>query len=509
MPVAGSCWSLRVRPLSITTFTPSMVRLVSAMFVARTIFRSADGRIARHVIAVNMAHMAALIGSGEVDRRTGARCLKFLLGASSDTSPGARAEDFHQQLEQQAVDSLGVEAAGYLNYGKSRNDQVATAIRMELRMEVLALLGNLSELQRSLLKQAAGRGTVIIPGYTHMQRAQPVTLAHHLFAHFDAFQRDSERLLQLYARVNLSPMGGAAMAGTPVKVDRRAVADSLGFDGVVRNATDAVSGRDLMVEALSCATVAMLDASRLAEELILWSSTEFAFVELDDAYAASSSIMPQKKNAVAAELVRAKAGSVMGRLVAGCAILKALPYSYNLDLQEVTPHVWGAFDDALGSMAVLSGMVSSAAFHTETLRSAVAGDSSTAVALANHLVRENGISFRQAHAIVGQLVRTSVETGTPLDQVAASKMPSVSARFGKRISMDRAAARAILDPQRFLNSIATEGGSNPRSIQGGLRVREGELAQTQSALSGLNSSLRRSGRKLNSIASGIAREVKS
>ena len=485
------------------------LRQPSERALAFTSSMAADGRIARHVIAVNMAHMAALIGAGEVDRRTGAKCLKFLLGASPDVSEGARAEDFHQQLEQQAVDALGVEAAGYLNYGKSRNDQVAAAIRMELRSEVLTLLGNLSELQHSLLKKAANRGTVIVPGYTHMQRAQPVTLAHHLFAHFDAFQRDSERLLQLYARVNLSPMGGAAMAGTPVRVDRKSVAHSLGFDGVVRNAMDAVSGRDTMVEALSCATVAMLDASRLAEELILWSSSEFGFVELDDAYAASSSIMPQKKNAVAAELVRAKAGSVLGGLVAGCAILKALPYSYNLDLQEVTPHVWGAFDDARESMAILSGMVSSAAFHTETLQNAVASDNSTAVALANHLVRENGISFRQAHAIVGRLVRTSVETGTPLDQVAASNMPSVSARFGKRISMDAAAVRGILDPGRFLNSITTEGGSNPRFIQGGLRVREGELAKTKSAISGLNSSLRKSGRRLNATASGIAREVKS
>jgi argininosuccinate lyase len=470
---------------------------------------AADGRIARHVIAVNLAHMAALVKAGEVDKETGARCIKFLLGAPADVSPDAKAEDFHQLLEQQAVDSLGIAAAGYLNYGKSRNDQVATAIRMELRLQLTALLGAVEELQSSLLKLVAKNGAIMVPGYTHLQRAQPVTLAHHFFAYFDAFQRDVERTLQLYSRVNLSPMGGAAMAGTSVKVDRKLVADSLGFDGVVRNAMDAVSSRDIAVEALSCATMTMLDGSRLAEEMILWSSSEFGFVEIDDAFAASSSIMPQKKNAVAAEMVRAKAGSVMGDLVSACAILKALPYSYNLDLQEVTPHLWRALGDARESMAVLAGMVSSAKPRPESFRSAIKDDNSTAVALANYLVKEHGISFRQAHAIVGQLVRTSVETGKPLHVVAGSKMKSVSAKFGKSISIDSGTAQKILDPVRFLESIATEGGSNPRFLQGGLKARQKDLALTKSTLSRLNGSLRVSERKLNAIASGIARGVKS
>jgi argininosuccinate lyase len=470
---------------------------------------AADGRIARHVIAVNLAHMAALVKAGEVDGEVGGKCIKFLLGASSEIPSGAKAEDFHQLLEQEAVDSLGIATAGYLNFGKSRNDQVATAIRMELRLLIANLLSAVEGLQRSLLKLAAKHGTIIVPGYTHLQRAQPVTFAHHFFAHFDAFQRDVERMFQLYARVNLSPMGGAAMAGTSVKVDRKLVAQSLGFDGVVRNAMDAVSSRDIAVEALSCATIAMLDGSRLAEELILWSSSEFGFLEIDDAYAASSSIMPQKKNAVSAELVRAKAGSVIGELVAACAILKALPYSYNLDLQELTPHLWRAMDDARESMVVLSGMVSSVVVKPESLRGSVINDGSTAVALANYLVKEHGISFRQAHATVGQLARISVETGKPLHEVASTKMRSVSAKFGRSITIDLATARDILDPAHFLGSIATEGGSNPRFIQDGMKVREKDLAMSKSALSGLNSSLRGSERKLNAIASGIAREVKS
>jgi argininosuccinate lyase len=485
------------------------LRKQSERALAFTSSMAFDGRIARHVIAANMAHMIALINSGEVSREAGSKCLKFLLGASSEISPETKAEDFHQQLEQEAVDALGLETAGFLNYGKSRNDQVATAIRMELRLELKELLGAIAELQGEMLGLVGKHGAVTIPGYTHLQRAQPVTLAHHFFAHFDAFQRDIERTLQLYARVNLSPMGAAAMAGTAVKIDRKSVAESLGFNGIVRNAMDAVSARDTAVEALSCATMAMLDASRLAEELILWSTSEFGFIELDDAYAASSSIMPQKKNAVAAEMVRAKAGSVMGDLMAACAILKALPYSYNLDLQEVTPQVWRALDDTIDSIRVLAGMVSSASIQTDSLRRGTASDNSTAVALANYLVKEDGISFRQAHAIVGQLVRISVDTGKPLQEVAPSRMAAASAKFGRRITIDSDTAKEILDPGHFLEGIATEGGSNPLFVPGGLKVRQKDLSVTRSAISHLNSSLKSSERMLNRTASGMAREVKS
>ncbi len=468
-----------------------------------------DGRIARHVIRVNMAHMVALVKSGEVEPPTGARCMKFLKGASSSVSPDSRAEDFHQQLEQDAVDALGVETAGFLNYGKSRNDQVATAIRMELRERIIDLIGTSAALQRSILALVAKHGDALIPGYTHLRRAQPVTLGHHFMAHFDAFQRDIERALQLYARVNLSPMGAAAMAGTSVNVSRKQVAESLGFTGIVRNSIDAVSSRDVAVEAMSCATMTMLDASRLAEELILWSSSEFGFIELSDSYSASSSIMPQKKNAVFAETVRAKSGSVMGDLVAACAILKALPYSYNLDLQEVTPQLWRALDDTVASLKVLAGALAAVSVRRDVLSRQMADDS-TAVGLANYLVREHAVSFRQAHAIVGGLVRASSETGEPLQKVAVSRLPSASAKIaGRRITIDKKVAEDVLDPKRFLEGIQTEGGSNPRFLAKEAKLRLGELSSTLSALSGLKSSLKASERRLDATASGIAREVKT
>jgi argininosuccinate lyase len=471
--------------------------------LAFTSSMASDGRIARHIIGVNMAHTAALVRAGAVDRTIGAKCMKFLLHASSEVAPGATAEDFHQQLEQDAVDALGVKTAGFLNFGKSRNDQVATAIRMELRLQVIKAVAAIAGLQHSILDLAHEHGSTLIPGYTHLQRAQPVTLAHHLFAYFDAFQRDADRLFQLYSRVNLSPMGSAAMAGTSVKVDRGFIAQALGFSGVVRNAMDAVSSRDVSVEALSCATITMLDASRLAEELILWSTSEFGFVELDDAYAASSSIMPQKKNAVVPETIRAKAGSVIGDLVAECAILKALPYSYNLDLQEATPHLWRAFDDTIDSGHVLAGLLASITFKPERLRESMTDDKSTAVALANYLVEKKEVSFREAHAIVGQLVRTSVESGKPLDEIAASNMAAVSSKFGKHLTIDRRTAKTLLDQEHFLGEITTEGGSNPRFIAADLKVRKGELSLNKAKLAEFGSSLAKSERKLQAIASGV------
>jgi argininosuccinate lyase len=299
------------------------------------------------------------------------------------------------------------------------------------------------------------------------------------------------------------------MAGTSVRIDRRYVAQLLGFPGLVRNAMDGVSSRDIAVEALSCATMAMLNASRLAEELILWSSSEFGFIELADTYAASSSIMPQKKNPVVAEMVRAKAGSVIGDLVGTCAILKALPYSYNLDLQEVTPHLWRSMDDATASLSLMAGMVESAKVRKHILQAAVSGDNSTAVALANHLASAHGVSFRQAHAIVGQLVRMSVQSGKPLQEIAGAKLPQVSARFGKKIKIDSETIAALLDPEAFLANILTEGGANPGQVKKELTLRERDLSSTRSSLAKLSSALKASERRLHRATSGLAREVKS
>jgi len=468
-----------------------------------------DDRIAIHTVRTNMAHMISLIESGEVSKQVGSSILAFLSRAPTSAPRGVLAEDYHQYLEQAAVDSLGVEVAGYLNLGKSRNDQVATAIRMELRGRIITLAKSLGALQKSVLGVAQRNGEAMVPGYTHLQHAQPVTLAHHLFAYFDCLQRDVDRLCELYARVNLSPMGSAALAGTSVRVDRRMVASLLGFDGLVANAMDGVSSRDFVVETLCCASMIMLDASRISEELILWSSSEFGYVELSDEYAASSSIMPQKKNAVAAETARAKCGSVLGALMAVCAIMKAMPFSYNLDLQETTAHLWRALDDTVDSVNILGGMLATTKFKIERLASSTKNDYSTATALANYLVVRERISFRQSHAIVGELVRISVEGRVPFESTVVSQLPKVSSQIAKRIKIGRSKLRSILDPARSLSSIVSSGGSNPGMIPGELQARTLQLGRNKERVSKMESSIVSAQSRLSEALRSDTKEVKN
>jgi argininosuccinate lyase len=475
--------------------------------VAFTSSTASDERIAAHVVKINLAHTVSLVRSGAVDPLRGGRCLQLLLSYPSRPSPASGAEDFHQQLEQEAVDSLGVEVAGYINLGKSRNDQVATAIRMELRTCVLELIAAVLDLQQELLKTAKDNGEVLLPGYTHLQRAQPVTLAHYAFAYTDAHQRNVERLFELFRRVNVSPMGSAALGGTSVRVGRRFVSKALGFEGVVENAMDAVASRDVAVEALSTATMVMLDVSRMAEEQVLWSSREFGFVELADEYSASSSIMPQKKNPVVAEVARAKAGSVIGRLVSVCTIVKALPYAYNLDLQEVTPHLWSALDDTLASVRLLGRSYSAAKFNERRISDSIGGDYSTATALADYLTKEHALSFREAHSMVGELVRSSVESGIPLEAIAVRDLPRVSQKFGKKVVINLQVAKSVLDPRRFLGGISTEGGANPAFIPRELDKRSRILRRNRARLDAETSSLEASAKELIRISRSMAREV--
>lgn len=469
---------------------------------------ASDVHIARHVVSVNMAHMVSLLESGEVPRDVASRCIAFLIGASGMQVDGP-AEDYHQLLEQRAVDALGVDVAGYLNYGKSRNDQVATAIRMEMRCRILDLIGSLTSIEKSIVSLAERYGACPFPGYTHLQRAQPVTIGHHMLAHFDSFQRTVDRLFQLYERVNLSPMGSAALGGTSVKVNRRRVASLLGFDGIVQNAMDGVSSRDIAVEALSFCTIAMLEVSRLAEEVILWSSSEFGFLEIPDEYSASSSIMPQKKNAVVAEIARAKCGSVLGCLVSASSIVKSLPCSYNLDLQEVTPSLWSGLADTDSSLRQMAGLLSGSRFNTDSILKSMVGDYSTATALANYIVSEKGVPFRLAHSIVGELVRLSLERGEPFEQTVTREIGSVSSRAGVNVSIDAGTARRVLDVGGFLSSIVTEGGSNPKFLAAEVRRRKRAIDSNMRVLSRLRSSLSEAEGRLARLASGLAKEVRN
>jgi len=463
-----------------------------------------DAPIARHVIRINTAHMLTLIRGGEVKKGIGAECLKFLLEAAPETTTG-QFEDIHQAIEQSAVDRLGVEKAGFLNLGKSRNDQVASAIRMELRERIILLLTSVNLLQESLLGVVKRDGRTVIPGFTHLQHAQPVTVAHHYIAYFDSIQRDCERFFQLYERVNLSPMGAAALAGTSVNIDRRLIASLLGFTGIIDNSMDAVSSRDFAVEALSSCEMLMIELSRIAEEIILWSSKEFGFVEVADDYAASSSIMPQKKNPVTAELVRAKCGSVLGSLQAVCAILKGLPYSYNLDLQEVTPHLSAGLANTQKSVEIIDATISTLKFNPQAFSKSMEGDYSTATSLANYLVKSSGLSFREAHSLVGEVVRRSVEEAIPFSQ-AARELPKLSKRIPP---LEDETLLSILDPAGSLKSIVTAGGANPQFIPGSVERRLRLIHRNRSRLAKLEGGLKLAERSLLRSANSLLEEVRN
>jgi len=449
--------------------------------------------------------MLMLARSGEVKKDVGRDCLRFLLETAPENALGGQAEDVHQALEQHAVDVLGVEKAGFLNLGKSRNDQVASALRMEVRERIIGVAKALTALQSSLLALVKRDGHIIMPGYTHLQHAQPVTLAHHLVAHFDAIQRDFERLIQCYERVNLSPMGAAALAGTSVKIDRRSMAKLLGFKGVIENAMDAVSARDFAVEALSSAVMVMLDLGRIAEEIILWSSKEFGFVEVSDEFSASSSIMPQKKNPVTAEIVRAKCGSVLGSLDAVSAILKGLPYSYNLDLQEVTPHLWEGLENTHRSIEMLGATLSTLRINSGPIQVSMKDDYSTATHLANYLVTSSGLSFREAHALVGESVRMSYEKGIPFAK-AAESLSKVS---GAAASIDPKTLENLLNPANSLEAIATEGGANPKFTQEILAKRLNQIRKNEAQTSRLERELKLSERALLKGVSSFLKEVRN
>jgi argininosuccinate lyase len=464
---------------------------------------SFDGPLSRHVVRINMAHMLSLMASGEVAEEPGVACLRFLDRLPSGMKVDPSTEDVHHWLEQEAVASIGMDAAGYLNLGKSRNDQVAAALRMEDRERVLQVLREAKGLQASLLRVMARYGELPLPGYTHLQRAQPTTVFHHMQSHFEAVAEDIERLTQLYVRVNLSPMGAAAFAGTSVRVDRASVASWLGFDGLVNNSMFAVSSRSFVLETLSVLEILMVDLSRIAEELILWSSTEFGFAELGDEYSATSSIMPQKKNPVVAETIRAKCGSVIGEATAAFAIAKALPNAYNLDLQEITPHLWRALDDATSSVSLMAGMLASVRFDAARLREAVREDMSTATELANELVRAYGVPFRQAHQIVGELVSVALEKGVSLETAAEESLGVVAKKVtGRAIKIDKARLRAVLDALKTLRLIGSAGGANPKFTTR-------QMVQDKKEIETLSNWLEAKENKLNESTTSLRHAVRS
>ncbi len=312
-------------------------------------------------------------------------------------------DDVHTAIESVLIRELGEGTGGRMHTGRSRNDEVATCIRIALRDDLIELMKDVNELRSAVIAKAAEHVDTVMPGYTHLQHAQPTTLAHHLSAYSDAFARDFTRLVTVYERTNVSPLGAAAFASTGFPLDRASTAKLLGFDSVMSNSMDAVSTRDFVIEAIACFANLMTNLSRLAEEIILWSTAEFDFVRVPEDYITGSSIMPQKRNPDFAELVRSRTGTVYGCLMSALSICKALPYAYNRDLQEVTTHLLKATKTTAASVSVMNRIVAGLEPKKEEMKKKTLVGFTTATELADTIVRATGISFRTAHKIVSSL----------------------------------------------------------------------------------------------------------
>lgn len=318
-------------------------------------------------------------------------------------------EDIHLNVEKFLIDEVGP-VGGKLHTGRSRNDQVATDMHLYLKKQVIEISQEIRAMQKALVEQAKQHVETLIPGYTHLQRAQPVSFAHHLLAYFWMLERDYARMQDSLKRINISPLGAGALAGTTFPIDRHYTAELLGFDGIYENSLDAVSDRDFILEFLSASSILMMHLSRLCEEFILWSSQEFRFIELDDAFATGSSIMPQKKNPDMAELIRGKTGRVYGNLFSLLTVLKGLPLAYNKDMQEDKEGMFDTVTTVKGSLKIFTGMIETMTVNTDVMEKATYSDFSNATELADYLATK-GMPFREAHEVVGKLVLLCIQKG--------------------------------------------------------------------------------------------------
>jgi argininosuccinate lyase len=379
-------------------------------------------------------------------------------------------EDIHMNIEKLLIEQIGP-VGGKLHTGRSRNDQVATDMHLYLRRRVTEFVGLLARLQEALIRQAKANMDTIVPGYTHLQRAQPILFAHHLMAYVEMFQRDIDRFRDSFRRINVLPLGAGALAGTTFPIDRHLVAELLHFDAVYENSLDAVSDRDFIVEFLSCASLVMMHLSRLCEELVLWSSTEFQFVELDDAFCTGSSIMPQKKNPDVAELVRGKTGRVYGHLIGLLTTLKALPLAYNKDMQEDKEGMFDTVRTLQGALQLFAPMVETMKVNRQRMREAVNRDFSNATDIADYLVRK-GLPFRQAHEVIGKTVLYCLQNGKFLLDLTLDEYRSFSPLFDEDIY-------EVLQPERVVDARDVYGGTAANRVRDAVERAERRLSETR------------------------------
>ena len=395
-----------------------------------------DRRMYREDIAGSLAHAAMLAKVGILSEEDCAAIEKGLKGILAQIEHGdfdfsVALEDIHMNIEKRLTDAIG-DAGSRLHTARSRNDQVALDTHLFVRHAVVDVMAHIRALQQALTESAAQHRDVIMPGYTHLQRAQPILFSHHLMAYFGMLARDFERFQGVYSRTDIMPLGAGALAGTTLPIDRQFVAQRLHFERIYTNSLDAVSDRDYILEFLSAASILMVHLSRLSEEIILWCSREFSFVELDDAHCTGSSMMPQKKNPDVSELVRGKTGRVVGHLMAMLMAVKGLPLAYNKDLQEDKEGLFDAIDTVKFSLAVYAQLIRGMKLREDVMRHAVEADYSNATDLADYLVRK-GLPFRKAHAVAGQAVALCIARGIYLAELPIADYQQLSPLFAEDI----------------------------------------------------------------------------
>ncbi|WP_298914588.1 argininosuccinate lyase [uncultured Roseobacter sp.] len=421
-----------------------------------------DQRMAAQDIAGSRAHAAMLGATGILQTSDVDAIREGLLTVLSEIESGrfqfsTALEDIHMNVEARLKEIIG-EPAGRLHTGRSRNDQVATDFKLWVRDQLDAAEGGLRALIKALLAQAEAGADWVMPGFTHLQTAQPVTWGHHMMAYVEMFGRDLSRVRDARARMNTSPLGAAALAGTSFPIDRHMTARALGFDAPAANSLDAVSDRDFALEFLSTASICAMHLSRFAEELVIWSSAQFRFVTLSDRFSTGSSIMPQKKNPDAAELIRAKVGRIFGANTALMMVMKGLPLTYSKDMQEDKEQVFDAADNLMLALAAMTGMVTDMTANRESLATAAGSGFSTATDLADWLVRILGLPFREAHHITGSLVALAESKGCDLPELSLDDMQSAH----PDITID---VFDVLGVENSVNSRTSYGGTAPSQVR--------------------------------------------
>ena len=433
-----------------------------------------DCQMVREDILGSIAHARMLGRQGIISTEDAKKICTGLEHILEDVQRGkvkfqVEAEDIHMNVENLLTERIG-ETAKKLHTGRSRNDQVALDLRMVSMKETEHILSLLAALESELLSIAEENTKTYMPGYTHLQKAQPITLAHYLLAYFEMFRRDIERLKDCRKRTNVMPLGSGALAGTTYPLDREWVADNLGFDDITRNSLDGVSDRDFAIEALCCCSVIMMHLSRFCEELILWSTDEFSFVEMDDSYSTGSSIMPQKKNPDVAELIRGKTGRVYGDLITLLTMMKGIPLAYNKDMQEDKEALFDGFDTVQQCLHIFTDMISTITFRKGRMEKSALSGFSNATDAADYLVRK-GIPFRTAHEITGRLVLYCIRKNKALLDLQLEELQSFSPLFGEDIY-------EALSLETCVNQRKLPGGPAPETVQEAIRQNKTWLSET-------------------------------